>query len=328
MEGVSGFDLGPGTADRCGGVHLLLPVGDDGIDPSPGHQWAQTNGPADYGAVRQFQDQLSIRPLSSWGSAPPPPAVVEDPSVDMVTPPLEQGQALSAVEFFSLAADLAAVHPPHFTDWGQLARLRRIGLVVGEPFGNQTLSPELRKMIESVPTEAQNEITARQPRLAPLINGWMTMTDTVGVYGDFYSKRAAIAMAGLGANHPEDAIYPIAQVDADGNQLDGANRYVVHFDADQLPPVDAFWSVTMYDAQGFQTANELDRFAIGDRDDLSYNPDGSLDLYIGHDNPGHDQVANWLPAPRGPLGVTMRLYAPRPQVISGEWNPPPVRKTT
>jgi hypothetical protein len=114
--------------------------------------------------------------------------------------------------------------------------------------------------------------------------------------------------------------------DADGQPLDGDNDYVIHFAADELPPVDAFWSVTMYDAEGFQAANELNRFAIGDRDRLDYNPDGSLDLYLQHDDPGPAKTANWLPAPRGPLGVTMRLYSPKASVLHGAWNPPPVKK--
>ena len=91
------------------------------------------------------------------------------------------------------------------------------------------------------------------------------------------------------------------------------------------PPVAAFWSVTMYDAEGFQAPNELNRFALGDRDPLDYNPDGSLDIRIGRTNPGSNE-ANWLPAPSGPLGITLRLYAPHAQVLNGTWTPPPARK--
>src|SRR5262249_61133457 len=109
--------------------------------------------------------------------------------------------------------------------------------------------------------------------------------------------------------------------------LHGEQNYLIHFDVDPLPPVDAFWSITMYDSEGFQAANELNRFAIGDRDQLDYNPDGSLDIVIQHANPGPDREANWLPAPRGPLGITMRLYAPKPEVLNGTWTPPPVNKS-
>jgi hypothetical protein len=151
--------------------------------------------------------------------------------------------------------------------------------------------------------------------------------DTMGVYGNFYVKRAVVAMVGLGANSPEDAVYPILLADADGSPLAGDNDYVLHFDKTELPPVHAFWSVTMYDAEGFQVANSLNRFAIGDRDPLQYNPDGSLDLYLQHQSPGPGKEANWLPAPQGPLGVTMRLYSPQAPVLNGTWTPPAVRRT-
>ena len=135
-----------------------------------------------------------------------------------------------------------------------------------------------------------------------------------------------VTLVGLGANPAEDAIYPLLLADADGDPTVGDRDYVIHFDADQLPPTDAFWSITMYDAEGYQVANELDRFAIGDRDPLSYNPDRSLDIYIQHTNPGPDRQSNWLPAPTGPIGITMRLYAPRTEALDGSWAPPPVHK--
>jgi hypothetical protein len=147
----------------------------------------------------------------------------------------------------------------------------------------------------------------------------------MGVYGTDYLKRAAVALVGLGANLPEDAVYPLLQADSEGKPLEGSKRYVLHFEKKELPPVDAFWSVTMYDKDGFQVANPLNRFAIGDRDDLQYNPDGSLDLYIQSANPGKDKERNWLPSPPcGLLGVTMRLYAPRAEIIDGRWVPPTV----
>jgi len=162
---------------------------------------------------------------------------------------------------------------------------------------------------------------------ARVANGWQMNTDTMGVYGNYYLKRAFVALVGLGANQPADASYPLNVADADGQPIRGEHRYVLHFAAAELPPVDAFWSVTMYDADGFQVANTLNRFAIGDRDALQYNPDGSLDLYIQHESPGADKESNWLPSPaQGALGVTMRLYAPRPEALDGRWNPPAVQK--
>ena len=127
----------------------------------------------------------------------------------------------------------------------------------------------------------------------------------------------------LGANQPEDAIYPLLEAGAGGAPLAGSSDYLYHFAAGELPPADAFWSITMYDEHGFQAANPINRFAIGDRDRPAYNSDGSLDIYIQHTSPGGGKEANWLPAPAGPLGITMRLYAPRPEALDGRWNPPP-----
>jgi hypothetical protein len=148
------------------------------------------------------------------------------------------------------------------------------------------------------------------------------ITDSIGVHGNDYLQRAVIAQILLTANQPEDAIYPLIITDADGKPPVGEARYVLHFDKGKLPPVHAFWSLSMYDAQGFQVANPINRFAIGDRDPLKYNADGSLDLYVQHDNPGGDKTANWLPSPSaGVLGLTMRLYAPVAQVRDGSWRP-------
>jgi hypothetical protein len=135
-------------------------------------------------------------------------------------------------------------------------------------------------------------------------------------------------MIGLGSNPPEDAIYPLAFADGDGEPLNGDHDYVLHFDKQELPPVNAFWSVTLYDRDGFQVANPLNRCALGDRDPLGYNADGSLDLLIQHQSPGPEREANWLPAPRGPLALLMRLYEPRAEVLDGRWEPPGVRRVT
>jgi hypothetical protein len=306
-----------------------LPEGVERIDAPTPTVWlvgrTQTNGPADYPAVNAFQDSLTITPLSAYPGPAPAPVVLDDPTVDTTTPPLDLVNGMKAADYFALGAELMAVHPPHLTDWSTLARMRRIGLRPGV-FDLAGVDDTARAALEAAPAAALAELADRFPKLAPPVNGWMNITDTMGVYGNFTVKRAIVAMVGLGANPAEDAIYPILETDADGRPLDGDSRYVIRFEADALPPAGAFWSVTMYDDQGFQAANELDRFAIGDRDDLVRGADGSIELYLQHDNPGPDKVANWLPAPRGPLGVTMRIYAPLPDALSGAWVPPPVRR--
>jgi hypothetical protein len=234
---------------------------------------------------------------------------------------------MAPLDFFSYAADLLTIHPPHPTDFSQLARLARMGIVAGKAFTADGVSAQQRADLEAGWHAALQDMTGSLANLGRRVNGWTMLTDTIGVYGDAYFRRAVVAMVGLGANQPEDAIYPVLTADADGDPMNGDQDYVIHFDADQLPPVAAFWSVTMYDAEGFQVANELNRFAIGDRDPLRYNADGSLDLYLRHTNPGPELESNWLPAPLGPLGITLRLYGPKREVLDGTWDPPAVRKS-
>jgi len=279
----------------------------------------QTNGPDDYPAVHAVQDGYTITPLQATKHT-------IDPAQDVSTEALRLVNGMSAVEFFGCACEAMLVNPPHTTDFSILARIANLGIVPGQAFDPSSLDPAALVEVEAGAVAAREAIVTAPPRLARLANGWGMLTDSMGVYGNNYLRRAAIALGGLGANPPEDAVYPLLMLDADGDTLAGERDYVIHFEADQLPPVDAFWSITMYDSEGFQTANELDRFAIGDRDHLTYNEDGSLDISIQHTNPGPDAESNWLPAPTGPLGITMRLYAPKPEALDGEWSPPPVLK--
>ena len=306
-----------------------LPEGARRVDASTPYVWiigrTQTNGPADYEAVHAFQNGLTLTPLAQSGEPAQPKPFEVDPRVDMQTAPMRQVNQMAGPDFFVYAAELMRLHPPHVTDQAVVARMRRLGLEPGHPLDRDNLDPVVQKALLEAPSAAQTAMTDKLPTLASVVNGWQMNTDTMGVYGNYYLKRAIVAMVGLGANQVEDATYPMSQVDGDGRALDGTNDYVIHFDGTELPPVRAFWSVTLYDNEGFQVANGLDRFAIGDRDPLTYNADGSLDLYIQHTSPGPDKEPNWLPAPAGPLSLTARLYWPRPQVLDGSWSPPPVR---
>ena len=181
--------------------------------------------------------------------------------------------------------------------------------------------------LEGAPEAAQQLMQWKIPTMARVANGWSMNTDTMGVYGNYYLKRAMVAQVGLGANLPEDAIYPLNLADETGKPLDGANNYTIHFDKGQMPPAEAFWSITLYDNDGFQVANPLNRFAVSSWMPFKYNSDGSLDLYFQNDSPGADKEANWLPAPKGPYGLTMRIYAPKADALTGKWNPPHVVKT-
>jgi hypothetical protein len=305
-----------------------LPGDVDRIDAPTPYVWiigrTQTNGPADYPTVHKIQDAFRVTPLSYWGGEAPPVTAVTDPGIDMVTPTVDQVNSMSAEEFFDCALGLLKLLPPHLTDWSLIAQMRRLDLVPGARFAD--LEPAVRSALHDVPAAALQAMQQAFPRLAKVVNGWQMNIDTMGVYGNFYVKRAVVTMVGLGANAAEDAVYPILLADADGRPLAGDNDYVLHFGKTELPPVHAFWSVTMYDAEGFQAANSLNRFAIGDRDPLQYNTDGSLDLYLQHKPPATSKEANWLPAPQGPLGVTMRLYSPKARVLNGTWEPPAIRR--
>jgi hypothetical protein len=322
---------GPGSwAVVPAGWKGQVPPGVERIEAPTPYVWligrTQTNGPADYDAVHAVQDGFGLCPLSQWGGTPTPPEAVIDPDIDMKTPPLDLVNGLSGPEFFTRAAELMKLHRPHLSDWSMVRRMGALGVVPGESFDASAAPADVTAAMTAAPAAAQTSLLAQLPAMAAVVDGWQMNTNSIGVYGNYYAKRALVSMIGLGANPAEDAVYPLLQHDADGDGIDGSRDYVLHFGADQLPPVDAFWSVTMYDEHGFQAANELDRYAIGDRDALVYNADGSLDLYLQHANPGPDREANWLPAPTGALGITMRLYAPAQQVLEGGWTPPPLRK--
>jgi hypothetical protein len=306
-----------------------LPAGVERIDAPTPTVWiigrTQTNGPADYAAVNKVQDGYTITPLSRWGKTPEPVAARPDPSVDMKTPPLYQVKQMPAAKFFAYGAELMARNPPHLTDWSRLERMKRIGLEPGKPFDLAKADPAVRAALERVPQDAIATMQAKYKKLATVVNGWQMNISTMGVWGDEYLKRAVVAMTGLGANQPEDAAYPQSLTDSDGNPLVGGSNYRLHFAKVELPPASAFWSITLYDADGFQVPNALNRYALGDRDALAYNADGSLDLYIQPQSPGQGREANWLPSPAsGAMSLTMRIYAPKPEVFDGRWAPPPI----
>ena len=308
-----------------------LPVDVARIDAPTPYVWiigrTKTDGPADYDAVHQVQAGYRITPVSRWGMSPEPVVGTVDPSIDMKTPPKVQVDTMPASKFFAYAAEILKLQPPHVTDQPILAQMRRIGIERGKSFDIDKVDPAVKAGLTTAPEAALKLMAWKIPTIARVANGWSMNTDTMGVYGNYYLKRAIVAQVGLGANLPEDAIYPLNLADDTGKPLDGGGAYVLHFDKDTMPPVDAFWSVTLYDDAGFQVANSLNRFAVSSWMPFKYGSDGSLDLYIQNATPSTDNEANWLPAPpKGTFNLTMRLYAPKSDALTGKWNPPVVTK--
>jgi hypothetical protein len=307
-----------------------VPDGMTRIDAPTPYVWligrTKTDGPPDYDAVRKIQAGYKVTLLSEFGKPPKPVEFKLDPSVDMKTPPKVQVDTMAGGKYFAYAAELLKLHPPHITDEPIIARMKKIGIEVGKSFDISKLDPAVQKALEGAPQDGQKLMAWKLPTLARVSNGWSMNTDTVGVYGNYYLKRAILSQQGLGANVVEDAIYPLNLADESGKPLDGANKYTITFEKGAAPPVNAFWSITLYDQEGFQVGNVLNRFAVSSWMPFKYNSDGSLDLYFQNESPGKDMEANWLPAPKGPFNLTMRLYAPKSEALTGKWNPPPVTK--
>lgn len=286
-----------------------------------------TGTPEDYAAVHALQDQVGLVPLSAYGRPYAPPPGVVDPSIDMRTAVRDQVNALSAVQYFTLLAELMKRNPPAPADAPHIARFARIGLVPGQEFDASKLRADFASRIPSVSFDR----IMLQFRINPAvkdINGWGFTTRT-GIYGTDYLMRALVTAIGLGANRPQDAVYPTSLKAADGEDYNGANRYVMRFAPGQLPPATGFWSITMYDADYFFVANPLNRYSISARQDLKRNPDGSVDILIQHASPGAGREANWLPAPAGKFILMLRLYWPNehdPSILDGSWTIPPVSK--
>lgn len=286
-----------------------------------------TGTPADYKAVHAIQDKYSVMPLSTYGKAYTPPKGKVDPEIDMKTPVRDQVDRMDAAAYFNLLAALMKDNPPSKADAPMVQAMAKIGIVPGRKFEADKLAPAVAEELQSVPRVSQKKIMGHYKSAGEFKNGWL-FTTKAGIYGTDYLQRALITAIGLGANRPQDAVYPASDVDGDGNAYDGTRKYVMHFPKGQTPPVQGFWSLTMYDADYFFVKNPLDRYTLSARNSLKYNDDGSLDLYIQHDSPGEEKVSNWLPAPSGKFNLMLRLYWPvekAPSIIDGTWTPPAVR---
>jgi hypothetical protein len=280
----------------------------------------QLDGKADLRACVALNEQFTLTPLSAFGRPYTPPRNQPvDPSIDPNVPPPEVVARMDAHTFFGTLAKLMQDNPPATRDREALDRFLAIGLAPGR----FAPSLEAATAIERAVPRALTRIAEHVSDMGGHVNGWL-VTPELGEYGTRYDDRATVALVGLGANLAADALYPLVDRDEDGELLDGRNYYVLHFDRGQVPPVNAFWSITMYDTRGYFVPNPLDRYALGSRDPLRHNPDGSLDVYLQASPPSGELAANWLPAPEGKFNLVMRLYWPKDAILNGYWEPPPI----
>ena len=288
---------------------------------------------ADYKAVNALQAQYKITPLSAWGKpyTPKAPAVDPNPGISMTDKPQAVILAMGTEGYFNwLSKRMCDAAPAAPADAPALARFAKIGFVPCKPFSLSSLDPAVQAALKDLPRTALDKIGANQKSMGSVVNGWI-ITKGLGVYGTDYMKRAVVAAFGWPANLQEDAVYPYTTVDAQGKTLNGANKYTLTFAKDKLPPVNGFWSITMYEIdQGWWfVPNPLNKFTVSLRDKPKFNADGSLTLYFQNESPGKDKEANWLPAPKGDFIPMLRMYWPKandPSILNGSWTPPSVQK--
>jgi hypothetical protein len=337
----------PGTRTRGNGAaHFLIaglgwsgtpPAGMEILKSPTNIVWllgrTQTNGPDDYAAAHVVQDGYKLTPLSQFGRAYAPAKPAVDPNFDAKTPPVEKLKAMSAAQFFDSLATLLKANPPPTADAPIIAKLAHIGIVAGQRFDPSQLDPAVARGLSGSVALALQKLQAAVAQMgakdsSQSENGWRIPPAAVGNFGTNYQLRAVITLIALGANLPADAVYPTTFVDGDGKPLNGSNRYTLHFAKGETPPVNAFWSVTLYGPDSFFVVNSINRQAISSWMPLQHGRDGSLDIYIQKDPPEKERESNWLPAPDGDFNLTLRMYWPKdkqPSILDGSWIPPAVR---
>lgn len=287
----------------------------------------------DYEIVNALQAQLKITPLSSWGKPYSYPVAKVDPNpgFSMTAKPQEVILGMDTATYFNKLADLMCHDaPPAAEDAPMLDRMAKLGIAPCQPFDLGKLDPAVQAELKDLPQTALDYIGANKASMGTILNGWI-FTKGLGVYGTDYLKRALVAAFGWPANVEKDAVYPYTEVDSSGEKLNGKNNYTLTFPKGQTPPVDGFWSITMYmvDQGWWFVPNRLNKFTVSPRNKLKYNVDGSLTLYFQQQSPGKGKEANWLPAPAGDFLPMIRMYWPKestPSILNGTWNIPSVMK--
>ena len=347
--------VGSGSTGTHAGAYALVPPGWSGslpagvtrIDAPSSTVWllgrTLVDHSADVPAVKRLQQQYEATPLAAWSAGERQPPVV----LDQYPPTLPKSIPTGAQFIATLNNDLE-IDPPPATDDCALSAMAPTGVAVPHPTPAQSLLADSTDEAPPAPTVASDPvanaaITAGTAAAAQIVtdaaatlnansraanNGWEILGSWVGRYGEDYIGRAIVTQSLLAANTPQQTIYPLADTDLTGAQLNGSQRYTIRVSKGHLPPVNAFWSLTLNNASFFLYPNQIDRYEIGDRTSgLQFARDGSLTVYVQHDAPAAAaQRANWLPAPAGVFHLTLRLYTPQAAALSAIWKPPPVER--
>ena len=286
----------------------------------------QLFNPADLGNVKKIQAGYKLQPLSAFLGQPAPPAA---PAIDFIKP-LTPAEEKTSLDFFNNLNFVMQFAPTVPSEEPVRARFAKIGIAPGKTLDVGSLSPELKTAYEQGMADAWAEFENFKKQ--KMDTGQVTSGDLFGTrqfLKNNYLYRMAAAAVGIYGNSKEEAMYPFYPVDAAGNKLDGANKYTVRFAPGQLPPVNAFWSLTMYKLpESLLVANPINRYLINSPmlPQLVKDPDGGITIYVQNQSPGKDKEANWLPAPAGPFMVATRLYWPKQEALDGKWKAPPMTK--
>jgi hypothetical protein len=335
------FDyIGTRTSGNGGGTFLLAGPGWKGETPKgidkvfrsetelafPGYR-TQLFNPGDLENVKKVQAGYKVQTLSDFLGLP---ASTAAPAIDFIKP-LSPAEQRTSAEFFNVLNFVLQVCPTVPSETALMERFAKIGVGAGKTFDAATLAPDMRTAIEQGMTDAWAEHAALQKQIDAREVSTGKFFGTRDFLKNNYLYRMAGAVYGIYGNSQQEAMYPSYAVDADGKKLNGVNRYTIRFTPDQLPPVNAFWSMTMYDFPAqLMVANPLNRYLLNSPmiPQFKKDADGGFTLYFQKKSPGADKETNWLPAPEGPFLVVMRLYWPKPEALEGKWTAPPLKRVT
>jgi hypothetical protein len=274
------------------------------------------NDKEDVPMVNAIQEQYTLTKLSDWNAG-------RSSSPQTITYPIYQTEGDFA--FFHNMNVAITENPPPSNEQNLIDLFAKINVGPNQTFDENSLDDITKQTIRDSIVVGDSIVTYGSDNVGEKINGWFIPSSETGEFGENFILRAGTSKSMLYLNSPIEAMYPKALEDLDGNLLSGENKYVIHFDADKIPPVDAFWSVTMYNSKFLLVENKIDRYNIGDRTPgLKYNDDGSLDIFIQHEAP--DDTANWLPSPPDSFYLINRLYNPQESALTGDWVPSGVEK--